>query len=124
MKKIITLTIFLGFVFVGSVMAAGSPLLASSAQDGMELWSDASVDALIGKCSKGVRVAVTFDDTDGSAYALTTVHKKGSKYYGTAYDGTSLFVKSPAGDINASFAAPATSVSGTAFENDSTWSAL
>ena len=100
-------------------MAAASPLLASANQDGMEVWADASVDALIGKCSKGVRVAVEYDDT---AYAMSTMHKNGSKYYGSAYDGTALFVMSPPGDINESFAAPDTSVSDTAFDGD--WSAL
>jgi len=120
MKKIITLAIFFSFVFAGSAMSA--TLLATSAQDGMELWSNASVDALIGKCSKGVRVGVEYDAVNGGAFALTTVHKKGSKYYGTAYDGTSLFVMSPPGDINDSFSAPTTSVSDTAFAGD--WKAL
>ncbi len=121
MKKVIILAIFLSFVFAGSAMAAASPLLATASQDGMELWADTPVDALIGKCSKGVRVAVTFNAT---AYALSTVHKSGSKYYGTAFDGTALFVKSPVGDINATFAAPAESVTDLAFPDGEGWDAL
>jgi hypothetical protein len=55
---------------------------------------------------------------------MITTHKSGSKYYGSAFDSTSIFVQSPAGDINAAFggAVPTTSVSATAFTGD--WSPL
>jgi len=120
MKKIIVLAVFASFVFTGSAMAA--TLLAAANEDGMTLQATSSVNTLIGKCSKGVRIGTTYDDTNGSAYALTTVHKSGSKYYGTAFDSTAIFVLSPPGDINASFAVPTTSNSGTSFTGD--WKAL
>ena len=122
MKKIILLTVLVSFVIAGSAMA--TTLTATAAQDGSTLNATLPASGLIGKCSTGVRIGVTYDNTNGSGYSMITTHKSGSKYYGSAFDSTSIFVQSPAGDINAAFsgAVPTTSVSATAFTGD--WSPL
>ena len=122
MKKIILLTVLVSFVIAGSAMA--TTLTATAAQDGSTLSATAPASGVIGKCSTGVRIGVTYDNTNGSGYSMITTHKSGSKYYGSAFDSTSIFVQSPAGDINAAFSAavPSTSVSATAFP--SPWSSL
>ena len=120
MKKIFVLCVLMSLVYVGSAFAVAenSALLATAAQDGMTLKIAAGGE-VIGKCSKGVRIAAQFNRT---AYALATVHLSGSKYFGTAFDSTSIFTQTPAGDIGAAFSAPATSVSETAF--GSPWTSL
>jgi hypothetical protein len=120
MKKIFVLCILMSLVYVGSAFAVAenSALLATAAQDGLSLKVSAGGE-VIGKCSKGVRIGATYNQT---SYALATVHLSGSKYFGTAFDSTSIFTQTPAGDIGAAFAAPATSVSATAFV--SPWASL
>ena len=122
MKKIILLTVLVSFVIAGSAMA--TTLTATTDQDGATLSAVSPASGVIGKCSTGVRIGVTYDDANGSGYSMITTHKSGSKYYGSAFDSTSIFVQSPAGDINAAFgdAVPDTSVSATAFP--SPWSSL
>ena len=122
MKKIILLTMLVSLVITGSAMA--DTVTAASTNDGATLSATAPASSVIGKCSTGVRIGVTFDQANGSGYSMITTHKSGSKYYGSAFDSTSIFVQSPAGDINAAFAAavPSTSVSATAFP--SPWSPL
>lgn len=123
MKKILVLCVLMSMAFAGTAFAAdaGTALLAAAADAGKELTANAPVGATIGKTSKGVRVGVQFQST---AYALSTVHVNGSKYYGTAFDSTAIFVNTPVGDIGATFAAPLTSVSDTAFTEAAKWSAL
>ena len=123
MKKVFTLCVLMSLVFAGSAFAVdqNTALLATSAQGGSELVANAPVGATIGRCSKGVRIGVQFNS---GSYAMTTVHINGSKYYGTAFDSTAIFVNTPAGDINASFAAPTTSVSDTSFTSAAGWSSL
>ena len=122
MKKIILLTVLVSFVIAGSAMATSE--IAAADNDGATLSATAPASSVIGKCSTGVRIGVTYDATNGSGYSMITTHKSGSKYYGSAFDSTSIFVQSPAGDINAAFTAavPSTSVSATAFP--SPWSPL
>ena len=119
MKKIIAITIFLSLALAGT--SFGATLLAAATDAGKELQATAPVNTLIGKTSKGVRLSATYEST---AFAMVTVHVNGSKYYGTAYDSTAIMVSSPAGDINAAFAAPSTSVGATAFTAGDGWSAL
>lgn len=118
MKKIIAATIFLALV---SSPAFAATLLALTGDAGKVLQATAPVNTLIGKTSKGVRLAATYETT---AFAMITLHVNGSKYYGTAYDSTAIMVKSPVGDINSSFAVPATSVGATAFTTAANWAAL
>lgn len=118
MKKIIAVTIFLALV---SSPAFAATLIAAATDAGKTLQATAPVNVMIGKTSKGVRLAATFETT---AFAMETLHINGSKYYGTAYDSTAIMVKTPVGDINASFAVPATSVGATAFTTAGGWSAL
>ena len=120
MKKIFVLCVLMSLVYVGSAfaVAANSALVASASEDGFSL-KIANDGEVIGKCSKGVRIGATFNQT---SYALATVHLSGSKYFGTAFDSTSIFTQTPSGDIGLTFAAPATSVSATAFA--SPWVAL
>jgi hypothetical protein len=124
MKKIIAFSLLLSMVFSGSAFAvtAGTALLATTAETGRTLQANAPVGATIGKTSKGVRLGVQFQST---AFAMTTMHTQGSKWYGSAFDSTAIMVKSPAGDINASFAAPTTSIGATAFPTGANnWQAL
>ena len=120
MKKIFVLCVLMSLVYVGSAfaVAANTALLATAAQDGLSLKIENDGE-VIGKCSKGVRIAAQFNQ---QSYALVTVHLSGSKYFGTAFDSTSIFTQTPSGDIGAAFAAPATSVSATAFA--SPWKSL
>ena len=118
MKKIVVVMLVLS-LFASSSFAA--TLLATDKETGYTVQATAPVNNIIGKTSKGVRVAATYETT---AYALVTMHLNGSKYYGTAYDASKLMVKSPAGDISAAFAAPAFSVADTAFTSTDGWTAL
>jgi hypothetical protein len=118
MKKIVAVTIFLALL---TSPAFGATFKAETTDAGKTLQATAPVNTLIGKTSKGVRLAATYEIT---AFAMITMHTNGTKYYGTAYDSTAIMVQSPAGDINASFAAPDTSVGDTAFTTADKWSAL
>ena len=118
MKKIIALSVFMCLIS-GSAFAA--TFTAPVADAGKTLRATADVNSVIGKTSKGVRLAATYNEF---AYALMTVHVNGSKYYGTAFDATAIWVNSPAGDINATFAIATSSNAETAFDKTKGWSAL
>lgn len=117
MKKIIGLTIVLALL---STSAFAATVITASTADASIVKATAPATVEIGKCSKGVRIGITYTAT---AYALMTVHKSGSKYYGTAYDSTAIYVKTPAGDINAAFAVPAYSTTTGTFDQTG-WAAL
>jgi len=109
MKKFFALTILLTLF---CVPAFALEVVSGVEDNGQTVQGSDPATIDIGKCSKGVRIAFTYETT---AYAIQTLHKSGSKYYGTAYDSTAIYSLTPAGDINLTFEAPATSVSATAF---------
>jgi len=72
------------------------------------------------KFSKGVYGGA---QTSSTGYALTTAHTSGSKYYGTGWDATALYVQDAGGVVAATLAAPTSSTADEAFP-DADWTKL
>lgn len=108
MKKVLVLTALL-------MLVAGSCLAATKVTaEGASLTASAPAELLICKASKGVKLGVQYDDTNGTGYSISSYHTSGTKMYGTAYDSTALYFKD-VGVNYASFAAPTSSVGTEAF---------
>ena len=73
--------------------------------------------------SKGVYAGA---ETNEYGYAMTTAHENGSKYFGTGYDATAIFVKSTddGGKVMATLEAPTSSVASESFTEADGWTKL
>lgn len=125
MKKIITLTIVL-LAFAAPLFAATLTPVSSKATNGavVDIPSDASNAAAVAnffKFSKGVYAGANYNS---SGYTLTTGHTQGTKYYGTGYDATAIYVKDAAGKVAATLPAPTDSNTATAFTDAGKWTKL
>jgi hypothetical protein len=117
MKKIIALTALL---LVTAAPAFATQLAYLSTNAGYVLNATAASAALIGKTSKGVVICAAYSST---GYSLATYHVSGTKEYGTAYDGTSIYVNSVG--ANATITAPTSSNSlDTGAFGGAAWSAM
>lgn len=108
MKKVLVIAAVL-MLLAGSSFA-GTTVTA----EGASLTASAPASLLICKASKGVKLGVQFDNTNGTGYAVDSYHTSGTKMYGTAYDSTALFFKD-VGVNYTGFAAPTSSVGTEAF---------
>ena len=118
MKKAIALAILCTFF---ALPAFAATLAATADQAGYVLNATAPAATLIAKTSKGVRIGVNYDATNGLGYALSTFHIQGTKVFGTAYDSTALYFQDVGAGYTA-FAAPASSVTTAAFGTG--WTAM
>jgi Zn-dependent M28 family amino/carboxypeptidase len=112
-------------LFAAVLALAATPALAltpdsSKAANGAVLDASgaASVTSFM-RFSKGVYAGAV---TNSTGYALTTAHTSGTKYYGTGYDSTAIYVKDAAGVVGTTLAAPSSSVTSEAFTTG--WSKL
>jgi hypothetical protein len=101
MKKIIALTALL---LVTAAPAFSATLAYNVSNAGYVLSATTTAAALIGKTSKGVVICAAYTTT---GYALATYHVSGTKEYGTAYDGTAIYVNNVG--ANATITAPTSS---------------
>ena len=69
----------------GNAIASGSP-----SNPGVEVVSDDTHAQTISNLSTNVSLGATYNT---ATYAINTYHSSGTKVYGTAYDGTSLYFK-------------------------------
>jgi len=90
MKKIlISLTIILAFAGVASANSVTPAATdAGKRMFGSKGSSAAATDTLIGKLSTGVYAGV---NTGALGYAIFTMHKSGTKTYGTTFDSTNIY---------------------------------
>jgi hypothetical protein len=118
MKKLITLT--------GLALLVAAPAFATSlvGSEGYNLTATAPANTVIAKSSKGVKIGVTYDATNGAGYGLTSLHTSGSKEYGTAYDATAIYFRNKPTTSGYTLAAPTSSVAAEAFTSAGGWSAL
>ena len=75
------------------------------------------------KFSKNVYVSGFLSDV-GTGYTIVTGHVQGSKYYGTGYDATAIFVKDAGGNVGTTLPTPSTSVTEDAFTLADKWTKL
>jgi hypothetical protein len=90
MKRIIIsfaiLFAFAGTSFAGSITPASTD--AGKRLFGSKASTAAATDTLIGKLSTGVYAGV---NSGAGGYAIFTMHKSGTKSYGTSFDSTNIY---------------------------------
>jgi hypothetical protein len=117
MKKTIVMTLAFFVLASGAAFAVGEDLDPatgySKAATGAVIKAEGAA-TVVGfyKFSKGVYAGAKYDPF---SYALTTAHTSGSKYYGTGFDATAIYVKDAAGVVKDSLAIPDDSVAELAF---------
>jgi len=96
MKKIVVITVLSIFVAGNSCFAAALETGSVTDGDAKAIYggattaqaSDGTTGVSIGKCSKGVRLGVAYNE---GGYALTSKHDNGTKIFGTAWDATAIY---------------------------------
>jgi hypothetical protein len=121
MKKILILTLTV------LVLASGVSFAETLDPDDTKASVGAVIDATgaatvdnFFKFSKGVYCGAEYD---AFSYALTTAHLNGSKFFGTGFDATAIFVKDAGQVVKDTLEAPSSSVAEVAFAGEG-WSKM
>jgi hypothetical protein len=122
MKKNIIFTLTISLLMASTAFCATLAPVSTKAASGAVLDASGSAAATaFVKFSKGVYAGANYNDI---GYTLTTAHTSGTKFYGTGYDATAIYVKDAAGVVGATLAAPTDSNTATAFPTSASWTKL